>query len=180
MHIMLYQSVGQGYENIPTWLNEGLASINELYPNPDFQISLESAINSNTLIPLNRLCSGFPMEISGFILSYAESAYFTRYLYRTYGSERIYELVTTYARGLDCEHGFETVIGMSLSQAENQWIADNFGQASVSGIDVQASNLWPWLILLSIVVTIPMAAALPGLWRYKGEKGMGVNEASGD
>jgi hypothetical protein len=177
MHIMLYQAVGQGYENIPTWLNEGLASINELYPNPDFQISLESAFNSSTLIPISRLCSGFPMEISGFILSYAESAYFTRYLYRNFGSVKIYELVNAYSRGLECEHGFEQVIGISLAQAEQLWMTDVFGQTAVSGIDFQSANLWPWLILLFIVMTVPMMAALPGLMRSREDKGLGVNEA---
>jgi hypothetical protein len=167
MHIMLYQAVGQGYEHIPTWLNEGLASVNELYPNPDFQISLESAVNSNTLIPINRLCSGFPMEISGFILSYAESAYFTRYLYRNYGSEKIYELVNAYASGIDCELGFEQVIGTPLYQVEQKWIAESFGQTAHSGIDLQHSSLWPWLILLVIVITVPMMAAIPGLIRSR-------------
>jgi hypothetical protein len=180
MHIMLYQAIGQGYEHLPTWLNEGLASINELYPNPDFQISLESAIKNSTLIPLNQLCNGFPIEISGFILSYAESAYFTRYLYRTFGSEKIYDLAATYARGFDCEQGFEQVMGISLSDAEKQWIADSFGPLAASGVDLQPSNLWPWLILLFVVVAVPMLAALPGLMRPKGDKRMGVNEAAGD
>lgn len=179
-HIMLYQNIEQGYEQIPTWLNEGLASINELYPNPDFQITLESAVNNNTLIPLASLCRGFPMEISGFILSYAQSAYFTRYLYRTFGSEKIHELALTYARGLDCEHGFEVVMGQSLSSVEKQWIIESFDQAAVAGIDIQASGLWSWLILLILVIGVPLMAALPGLLRSRGEKSMGVHEAAGD
>jgi hypothetical protein len=107
------------------------------------------------------------MEISGFILSYAESAYFTRYLYRNYGSEKIYELVNAYASGIDCELGFEQVIGTPLYQVEQKWIAESFGQTAHSGIDLQHSSLWPWLILLVIVITVPMMAAIPGLIRSR-------------
>lgn len=47
MHIALYQFLGPGYENLPAWLKEGLPSITELYPNPDFQILLENAYQNS-------------------------------------------------------------------------------------------------------------------------------------
>ena len=43
MHILLYDTVGEGYVNLPAWLSEGLATVAELYPNPDYLVLLENA-----------------------------------------------------------------------------------------------------------------------------------------
>jgi hypothetical protein len=50
MHILLYQAVGEGYDNLPTWFKEGVASANELRPNPDYYLILQRAIEEDSLI----------------------------------------------------------------------------------------------------------------------------------
>jgi hypothetical protein len=161
MHILLYQHMGSGYSKLPTWLDEGLASVTELYPNPDYQLSLESAVNRAGLMPISSLCRGFPIEMSGFQLAYAQSAYFTRYLYRNYGSAHLLSLIDAYANGLDCERGFETVIGKSISQLEAEWLNDGFGLAAVP--ETSPNEVKPWYLLLFVVLGLPFLALLPGL-----------------
>ncbi len=72
MHLLLYQWLEQGYGGLPTWLNEGLASIAELYPNPDYLVLLDSALGKDNLLPINSLCQSFPRDASSAYLAYAD------------------------------------------------------------------------------------------------------------
>jgi len=62
MHILLYRYMLNGYKNLPSWLNEGLASLVELYPNSDYQVLLDKAVETDTLIPMATLCKPFPSD----------------------------------------------------------------------------------------------------------------------
>jgi hypothetical protein len=155
MHVLLYQTTGQGYENLPTWLNEGLATMAQLYPTPEYQVLLENAIKNNSLIPISTLCQGFPSHASSAYLSYAEATYFTRYIYRQYGSSGLASLVGNYANGLDCERGLEVALGVSLSRLEDQWLKDSLGTTAAYVLDPKDQS-FPWFFLLIVVLAIPL------------------------
>jgi len=111
MHIMLYEKLGPAYLNLPTWLNEGLASAAELYPNPDYLILLKSGLEKDELIPISTLCGTFPREAASIYLGYAEAASFTRFIQLQYGSIMLDQIVKQYANGLDCSRGVEVALG---------------------------------------------------------------------
>lgn len=157
MHILLYQSTNLGYANLPTWLNEGLASLAELYPNSDYQILLEDATQRDALIALPALCGPFPRDASGALLSYAESASFVKYLHSAYGTSGLQTLLTTYANGLDCERGAQRALGRSLTQLDRDWRRDALAQNTTAAA---VNNLLPWLILLGAALAAPLALAL--------------------
>ncbi|HEX7973541.1 MAG TPA: peptidase MA family metallohydrolase, partial [Anaerolineales bacterium] len=162
MHIMLYQSLGQGFANLPDWLNEGLASDAELYPNPDYQIILNSAYQKKSLLPISSLCQALPRDVSSALLAYAQSASFTRYLHHTYGMATMQSLVRDYGNGLDCGRGLEAALGQSLPQLERQWRQDTFAEnASLTA----ANNLLPWGAMLVAVLGVPMILAVSRLRR---------------
>ncbi len=166
MHVMLYQATNPGYANLPAWLNEGLASNAELYPNPDYRILLESAVKKDDLLPMLSLCNSFPRDVSSALLAYAESASFTRYLHGTYGTIELTNLVTAYANGLDCERGVESVFGKRLAQLERDWQRDELAQ------DVTAaalSNLYPWMVLLAAILAAPLILLLLRLRKRPGQ-----------
>jgi hypothetical protein len=157
MHVMLYKWNPLGYPNLPIWLNEGLASNAELDPNPDYRILLEDAAKMNSLIPLPKLCSSFPRDAYGALLSYAEAASFVKYLHDSYGVPALQTLVTAYANGLDCDRGAEQALGKSLVQLERNWERDELSQ------DVAPKaflNMLPWIILLLAVLSAPLILAL--------------------
>jgi len=157
MHVLLYQSYSLGYTNLPTWLNEGLASNAELDPNPDYRILLEDAAKKNSLIPLPALCNSFPREAYGALLSYAEAASFVKYLHDSYGVPGLQTLVTAYANGLDCDRGAEQALGKSLVQLERNWERDELSQ----DVALKAFlNMLPWIILLLAVLSAPLILAL--------------------
>jgi hypothetical protein len=153
MHIMLYQMVGPAYTNLPTWFNEGLASAAELYPNPDYQILLNNAHEKGSLLSITSLCNAFPRDASSALLAYSQSASFVRYLYHTYGTSGLNDMVTTYANGLDCERGAVASTGKTLEQLERQWRQEVFSEnANMTGL----TNLFPWLVISLAVLLGPL------------------------
>jgi hypothetical protein len=147
-------------------LVEGLASLAELNPNPDYQIVLEHAIQNDTLIPVASLCGSFPMDISGALLAYAEANSFTRFLYSQYGSSGLDKLVRNYADGLDCQRGVEVTFGGSLEEIEQHWLEETF---SVNAFRKAIETLLPWFALFFVVVAIPLGLTLGNLLRWKKE-----------
>jgi hypothetical protein len=151
-HVLLYQRVGAGYNQLPTWLNEGIASLAELYPNADYQTAVQTAGANDSLLPLTSLCGPFPADASGAFLAYAESDRVTRYIQSTYGTSALQALVLAYANGLGCEQGTQRAIGISLSQLDLRWRQAELG-GQASGVALQ--NLLPYLVILVIILAVP-------------------------
>lgn len=161
MHIMLYNRLEGAYTRLPIWLNEGLASIAELYPNPDYLVVLENATEKETLLPLETLCTQFPRDASGAYLAYAEAESFTRYLYNQYGSSELENLVSIYEDGIECQRGFEIAFGTTLRQLERNWQREALDSDPL----VQAAiNLSPWITISLVVIVVPLALTAV-LWR---------------
>lgn len=156
-HIALYQATGLGYYNLPTWLNEGLASLVEIYPNQDYQVLLEHATETDSLLPMQSLCNGFPRDASSALLSYAQAASFTRYLYDRFGSAKINELVNSYANGVSCENGIQSTLGITLTQLESQWRREGLKQNVALEV---FQNLLPWLALLVLILGTPLVLVI--------------------
>jgi hypothetical protein len=164
MHILVYQMLGDNYKNLPTWLQEGLASLNETYPNPDYFTVLKDAAEKGTILPMSTLCQGFTLEGGQYYLSYAQADSFTRYLIEEYGSNGIRSLVQAYANGLDCERGAEVGLGKTLTQLESQWQRHTFNQNPfIKAFGV----LLPWVVILILLLLTPALLIINSLLRGK-------------
>jgi hypothetical protein len=162
MHILLYTKAPDRYNQIPAWLNEGMASMNELYPNPDYDVALRHAVENDTLIPIVSLCQSFPLDASSVYLAYAEAASFTRYLFSQYGATGIEALFSQYANGLGCERGVEVAFGKTIKRVEIDWRSKAFGGNAVLSV---LGNLLPWILLLVVPLAVPAALSVFGLRR---------------
>jgi hypothetical protein len=163
MHVLLYQLIGDQYINLPAWLVEGLASVAELYPNPEYTRVLTQAAAEDKLFEIEHLCSRFPNDASGAFLAYAESASFVRFLHTTYGSSALRWLVEQYQNGLGCKEGLETALGSSITQLEYRWKQEELRLDPESLI---FRNLLPYLLIFGVVfgaaaVTIVVANRRP-------------------
>jgi len=152
-HVLEYNFAGTSFDQLPPWLTEGLASVSETYPNPDYLRILDSATHNKELIPIQDLCISFPADASNIYLAYAQSASFTRFLYKKFGSSGLQNLMLKYADGLGCEEGTMAAFGISLSQLEYRWQQEVLG---VNTTSLAFQNISPYLLLLLIVGIIPI------------------------
>jgi hypothetical protein len=155
MHILLYQTLDPGYNKLPAWLNEGLASATEIYPNPYYHTILSQALEKDSLLSFTDICQNFPVDASGAYLAYAQAASFTRYLYEQYGADGLENLVMLYAKdsGMDCQNGTEKALGVPLSQLESSWRQWIQGGSTPPA---ESNSAWPWVTVLGIVLAVPL------------------------
>ena len=156
-HVLLYRNLGDGYANLPVWLAEGMASMVELYPNPDYDQALLKASQNNTLIPIPDLCDSFPLDASNAYLAYAESKSFVRFLRDSYGTTTLYSLLSAYADGLSCEQGVVRAMSTSLASLDARWRESVLGQ-NVAVVSLR--NLLPYLGLFVFLLLIPLIGFL--------------------
>jgi len=156
-HVMLYDWLGENYYNLPQWLREGLPSMAELFPNPDYLQMLSNAYENESLLPIASLCDNFPLEASNFLLGYAQATDFTWFLYEHYGSTGLETLIAAYADGLSCDQGAQIAFGKSLTELDRQWRRQAFGENTLLTI---IQELLPWLLLLGVVILAPVLLTL--------------------
>ncbi len=156
IHILEYQVTGDRYPATPTWLNEGLASLAELYPNPDYPRALEQAAKTSSLLPIESFCSAFPTEASQAILAYAESASFVKFLSDQFGVPSLQALLQKYGDGMDCGSAVQSVYGVNIAQLETRWKQEELG---INPAAAAAKNLAPYLTL-SLLIILPPAAVI--------------------
>jgi len=152
-HVMLYRSVGEGYGTLPVWLNEGIASSVELYPNPDYDQALITASRNGSLLAIADLCDAFPLDASRAFLAYAESQSFVRFLRDTYGTPGLFSLASAYADGLSCDQGVVRALGTSLVSLDTRWRESVLGE-NVAGVFLR--NMFPYLGLFVFMLLIPL------------------------
>lgn len=153
MHVLLYAMVKENYTRIPMWLNEGLASQAEAYPNQDYQRALTKAAQSKSLIPISALCQEFPQDASSAFLAYAQSSSFVKYLQEKYSTKGLVALVQAYQNGYGCEEGIQSALGIGLEQADHRWQQESLGVDTGTLI---LQNMMPYLILIILLLAIPL------------------------
>jgi hypothetical protein len=167
-HLLVYQAAGGALGYVPTWLNEGLATLSQELPDPEAAIVLESALSQDGLVRLENLCGPFPLDASEARLSYAQSASMVRFIRDHYGRQGLTRLITAYADGVSCTEGVG-VLGVSFDELETQWRAS-----------LQPRNKWlvflekagPWLGLWggSCLMTLLFLETIPlSIWRRRRE-----------
>ena len=118
--------------------------------------SHSTAVSDQTLLPLADLCHTFPTDAQQTILAYAESDAFMRYLQATYGDEVVGRLIAAYGDGADCDSGIKRALGVSLAEAEADWLHASEPQSPLATA-WKESRLWLLLLagggLLSLLLT---------------------------
>jgi hypothetical protein len=159
-HLMIYELVKpQGYQRVPDWLNEGLATANERLPTPEYALALEGAHDKEQLLSLEELCVPFSPDPRTAVLSYAQSASVVAYIRKTYGAEGIRKLLSAYADGASCTSGVEEALDVSFTKLESNWRVSLEPQAGWRVV-VDQAGVWIGLWLLSLIVAVPMIGGI--------------------
>jgi hypothetical protein len=159
-HLLVYQAVtSAGYEYVPEWLDEGLATANEQLPNPDYTVMVEDAREGGHLLPLPNLCVPFSPDPGTAFLSYAQSSSVVQFIRERYGAEGIRALLAAYANGASCAGGVQEALNISISGLETAWRASLEPQTPWR-VWMDQIGFWVALWLLSLLLAFPMIGRL--------------------
>jgi hypothetical protein len=122
-HLVVHQVTSNPYNNIPPWLDEGLAMNSEGPLDAQFSGALAVAEADNTLISVRSLSSPFSAYASEAILAYAESYEIVRFLIDNYGRDKMFELLSIFKQGSGYDEALQTVYGFDMASLNTRWQA---------------------------------------------------------
>ena len=119
-HVVVGLATENPYADLPAWLNEGLAMYNEGELRRDNVRALEKALRENKLISVRSLTSmtGNPDEVN---LFYAEAYSVVEFLLKTYGKEKMSQLLKVFKEGSLTDDALMKVYGFDQDELDAQW-----------------------------------------------------------
>ncbi len=120
-HQITYQASQNPYNELPLWLDEGLAVRNQETTDIRLGPILRDALEQDKLIPLRALNSPFPLDESQAILSYAESESVVNYIVNAFRPQTLGNLVSSFKDGLSYDQAMQQVLKESIEDLENDW-----------------------------------------------------------
>lgn len=149
-HIMLHRALGaEAYEQLPRWLDEGIASNAELYSDPLAPQLLELAHAEGSLPSIFALCDSFPQDSQAARLAYATAGSFVAYLRDEYQAQGMSVIVDAYAYDDNCMFALEDLLGKNLLQLELDWQANRF-----SNENALSQIAWQPILLVVLVAVL--------------------------
>jgi len=120
-HLVIHQMTLNPYNELPTWLDEGLAMYNEGLLDPGFTSYLIWAIAENRLISVQSLSSPFSAYAEEAYLSYAQSYSLVEFLIGSYGRGMMLELLDAFTEGSSYDGALERVYGFDMDGLDSLW-----------------------------------------------------------
>ncbi len=133
-HLVVHQVTFNPYNDLPTWLDEGLAMTSEGDLQPVFTNALQKAWADGSLISVRSLASPFSAYADESLLAYAESYELVKFLIDNYGREKMFELLNTFKNGSGYDAALEKVYGFDMDGLNEIWRAslENTASAKVN------------------------------------------------
>jgi hypothetical protein len=122
-HLVIHQITLNPYNDLPTWLDEGLAMNAEGELQLYFIDKLDKANNDGTLFSVRSLASPFSTDTDESLLSYAQSYKLVRFLIDEYGQEKMFELLSTFRQGAGYDEALIKVYGFDMDGLDARWRA---------------------------------------------------------
>jgi hypothetical protein len=170
-HILQYWVSGKAYDKIPSWLMEGMATLSEIFPDPQYQSLLKTAAKEEKLIPLSDLCQSFPADAEQAMLSYAQSASFLSFIQENYGIQAVQKIFKDYIDGMGCSEAMEKELGINLVDLETRWRMEALG---IDNGVLVLQNLIPYLIALVLIILPLGVTTLAGLVKRRSDDPAGM------
>ncbi|MGE5139517.1 MAG: peptidase MA family metallohydrolase, partial [Rudaea sp.] len=125
-HLVIAQYLKGPYRDIsmPLWMNEGLAVYHEFIPprnEPRFDQALRRGIQTDTVFRLRTLESSFPNDESVVPMAYGEGFSVVDFMIRTYGPEKLKQIMQLFKTGSTADEAFQQVLGVNEDGLENAW-----------------------------------------------------------
>lgn len=152
MHFYLYQMMPDNYEQLPVWLNEGLATLVELTPRPVYETVLTTAVADQNTIPFAQLCTSLPTDDEQTLLAYAQSLSLMQYIQAEYGTQKLRELIAIYGDGADCQTGPARALSTSLTDLNQDWLRHLQPRSELAQF-WDENGLWFLLLFVGLAMT---------------------------
>ena len=120
-HILIGHFTFSCIGSVPTWLNEGLAMFSEGKLDADMQSQLDQSIHDNTLLTVRSLNGGFSELSDKANLSYGQSQSIVSFLIKTYGQEKLTQLLTALRDAKPIDDALLEVYGFDTEGLEGAW-----------------------------------------------------------
>lgn len=120
-HLVIEQVTSNPYNDLPTWLDEGLAMYTEGPLDSAFANQLRSAVLGNGLISVPSLSSPFSAYPDKATLAYAQSYSVVEFLIKTYGQAKMYELLAAFHEGSGYDSALMKVYGFKMDGLNSLW-----------------------------------------------------------
>ena len=134
-HLLIYQATQSGYDHVPAWLDEGLATANQASPDAAQANALQKALEEGRLLPFELLCAPFPDDGQDALLAYAQSGSLVQFVRNRYGRQGIQDLLAAYRDKAECLPGVERALGVTLARLERDWRTSlSNGDTDVAGL----------------------------------------------
>ena len=148
-HIIL-GSAFKGEEQIPRWLNEGIA----LYVSREWSFNrvtaMTRAVLTDSIIPLSELTHRFPENPRDLQLAYAQSFYLVSFLITRFGRESFHTFIRLYSQKKDLEKTLFQVYSLSVEELETDWKSTL--EMRFSWIPLITSSTTLWFVITLIFV----------------------------
>ena len=120
-HLVIHQVVFNPYNDLPTWLDEGLAMYAEGSLEPVFVNLLVRAIKEGSLITVRSLSSPFSAYAEESALAYAQSYSLLDFIINNYGQTQMLELLNTFSEGSGYDEALQKVYGLDMDGLNELW-----------------------------------------------------------
>ena len=120
-HLVIHQMTLNPYNDLPNWLDEGLAMRTEGELSSGYTAYIEQAIDEDSLISVQSLCSPFSAYGDKAALSYAQGYSLVDFLITSYGRDNMLELLNTFSEGSGYDAALERVYGFDMDGLDALW-----------------------------------------------------------
>lgn len=153
-HLLLHHAIKR--ENLPAWLDEGVAQwvsdgLAEILSDSRGSV-LEAAILANSQIALSRLSTRFPNDRESLSLAYEESRSMVDYMVTEFGRASLLSMLRHLKEGDGVEAASMKGLGVSVAELERRW--HDHVRARSSWFPYVTSNLPEILLFLAALLTI--------------------------
>jgi hypothetical protein len=121
-HLLVREVTFSCIGDMPTWLDEGLATYAEGPVPTSDNTAIANAKAGGTLITIQSLSSSFPADHSGASLAYAQSHSIVTYLIEEHGGwDQMNQLLAIFESGSTYDGALEQVYGMDMIELDAAW-----------------------------------------------------------
>jgi len=153
-HLLLHQYIPR--ENLPRWLDEGIAqwisdSMGEIIMDRKRSF-LNEAILSENYLSINELTVSFPRDNKSLLLAYEESKSFIEYVNGKFGRQGVLDILKYLKMGYKVDAAVMKSLSIPLDELEKRW--HGHLRKRTTWITYMTANLYEILFFLAALITI--------------------------